>query len=249
MGPSIADGAGGDYVRPGVAVVVGAGGGIGRALAAGLAARGGFDAVHALSRSGGAVPGCVAGVIDVGDEASNAAAAAGLGAPVSLVIVATGVLHGPGFAPEKSWRMIEGAAMAEVLRLNTIGPALVSKHFLPLLPRRGRAAFAALSARVGSIGDNRTGGWHSYRASKAALNMLIQCFAIEMRARNADAFCVGLHPGTVDTGLSAPFQRGVAADKLFTPEYSATRLLAVLDGLGAADSGGVFAWDGARVTA
>ena len=233
-------------VRPSVAVVVGAGGGIGGALAAALAGAG-FEAVHALSREGVAVPGCVAGRMDVLDEASIADAAVRVGAPVGLVIVATGVLHGPGFAPEKSWRMIEAEAFARVLAINTIGPALVAKHFLPLVPRQGRAIFAALSARVGSVSDNRTGGWHAYRASKAALNMLIACFAIELRARNGQALAVGLHPGTVETGLSAPFQRGVAQGKLFTPAYSAARLLGALDGLTPEDSGGCFVWDGARI--
>jgi len=240
-------------VRPCVAVVVGAGGGIGRALAAGLVGEG-FQAVHALSRDGatvtGAVAGTIAGTIDVTDEATIASAAARIGnVPIGLVIVATGVLHGPGFIPEKSWRMIDPTAFAEVLRVNTIGPALVAKHFLPLLPRRGKAVFAALSARVGSISDNRTGGWHSYRASKAALSMLIANFAIELCSRNPDALAVGLHPGTVDTGLSAPFQRGVAEGKLLTPEYSAGRLLTVLDTLSPRDSGGCFAWDGARIPA
>lgn len=237
----------GSIVRPSVAVIVGAGGGIGGALAVALVGAG-FDAVHALSRDATIVPGTVSGGVDVTDEASIASAAVRLeGMAVGLVIVATGVLHGPGFAREKSWRMIEADAFAQVLRVNTIGPALVAKHFLPLLPRKGKAVFAALSARVGSIGDNRTGGWHAYRASKAALNMLIANFALELRARNPEALAVGLHPGTVDTGLSAPFQRGVAEGKLFTSEYSARRLLAVLDGLDSADSGGCFAWDGVRI--
>jgi NAD(P)-dependent dehydrogenase (short-subunit alcohol dehydrogenase family) len=128
-----------------------------------------------------------------------------------------------------------------------VGPALVAKHFLPLLPRQGRSVFAALSARVGSIGDNRLGGWHSYRASKAALNMLIKNASIELARTRPDAVIVGLHPGTVDTGLSKPFQRGVAHNKLFTPEYCAERLIAVTDGLTRDDTGHVFAWDGARV--
>ncbi|MDT7934773.1 MAG: SDR family NAD(P)-dependent oxidoreductase [Sphingomonadaceae bacterium] len=228
------------------AVVIGARGGIGRALAEALVAAE-VAAVHALSRSGAEVAGAVAGVADVTDEASLAAAAERIGGGLGLVIVATGVLHGEGLAPERSWRAIDGAAMARVLAVNTIGPALVAKHFLPLLARTGKPVFAVLSARVGSIGDNRLGGWHSYRASKAALNMLIANFAIELRARNPAALAVGLHPGTVDTGLSAPFQRGVADGKLFSPAFSAERLLAVLDALRPQDSGGCFAWDGARI--
>ncbi len=235
-----------DIVRPSVAVVVGAGGGIGHALALALA-ESGFGAVHALSRAATPVPGCVAGRIDILDETSIAAAAARLDAPPGLLIVATGVLHGEGFAPEKSWRSIDPQAFARVLAINTIGPALVAKHFLPLIPRQGRTIFAALSARVGSISDNRAGGWHAYRASKAALNMLIANFAIELRARGSDALAVGLHPGTVDTTLSAPFQRGVAEGKLFPPARAAAHLLDVLDRLTPADSGGCFAWDGQRI--
>ena len=124
------------------------------------------------------------------------------------------------------------------------GPALVARHFLPLLPRDRRAVFAALSARVGSIGDNRLGGWHSYRASKAALNMILRNLAIELARTHPQAVVAGLHPGTVDTGLSEPFQKGVKPEKLFTAESSAERLLAVMDALTPADCGRVFAWDG-----
>ncbi len=123
------------------------------------------------------------------------------------------------------------------MRVNAIGPALVAKHLLPLLPRDGRSVFAALSARVGSIGDNRLGGWHGYRASKAALNMLLRCLHVELVRTRPEALCVGLHPGTVDTPLSRPFQRGVPEGRLFTPEDAAARLLAVLDGLRAEHGG------------
>ncbi len=233
-------------VRPSVAVVIGAGGGLGHAFAHALAGVG-FSTVYALSRTGTAIEGCVAGQIDVTNETTIAAAAARVDGPLGLVVVATGILHGDGVAPEKSWRMIEPQAFTHVLAINTIGPALVAKHFLPLFQRKGRAVFAALSARVGSIGDNRAGGWHAYRASKAALNMLIANFAIELRARNPDALAVGLHPGTVNTGLSQPFQRGVQPEKLFTPEFSAGQLLDVVDKLTPADSGYCFAWDGTRI--
>ena len=115
------------------------------------------------------------------------------------------------------------------------------------MPRDRRAVFTALSARVGSIGDNRLGGWHSYRASKAALNMILRNLAVELGRTHPQAVVAGLHPGTVDTGLSAPFQKGVKPEKLFTADHSAERLLAVVDGLTPADSGGVYAWDGARI--
>ena len=222
------------------AVVIGASGGIGAALAHRLEASGRFTVVHALSRSGTG--------IDLEDEASIAAAAAGVaeGPAPALVFVATGVLH-HGFEPERSWRALDADHLLRDYRINAVGPALVAKHFLPLLPRDRRAVFAALSARVGSIGDNRLGGWHSYRASKAALNMILRNLAVEMGRTHPQAVITGLHPGTVDTGLSAPFQKGVKPEKLFTADHSAERLLAVIDGLTAADSGGVFGWDSERI--
>jgi NAD(P)-dependent dehydrogenase (short-subunit alcohol dehydrogenase family) len=227
------------------AVVVGARGGLGQALADAIAASGRFAVVHRFARSatGGER-------LDLEDEASIAAAAARVaaGPPPALVVLATGVLH-HGHAPERSYRAMSADHLLRDYRVNTVGPALAAKHFLPLLPRDRRAVFAALSARVGSIGDNRLGGWHSYRASKAALNMILRNLAIELARSHPQAVVAGLHPGTVDTALSEPFQRGVNPENLFTAEHSASRLLAVLDGLGPADSGGVFAWDGARVPA
>jgi len=156
------------------------------------------------------------------------------------------VLH-DGFEPERSFKALEAAHLRRDFEVNALGPALLARHLIPLLPRDRRALFVALSARVGSIGDNRLGGWHSYRASKAALNMILKTLAVELARTHPQAVVAGLHPGTVDTDLSKPFQRGVTPETLFTPEQSATHLLAVLDGLQPADSGGVFAWDGARV--
>lgn len=241
-----------NFHEPIRAAVIGASGGIGSAFTESLAADPAVGAVIATARHG-AVPegGRITALrLDLEDEASIAAAAAAARdrfGGLDLVIVATGILRGPGISPEKTHRQLDPAAMARVLAINTIGPALVAKHFLPLLPRNGRAIFAALSARVGSIGDNELGGWHSYRASKAALNMLIRNVAIEEARRNAGAVVVGLHPGTVATDLSAPFRRGVADGRLFTPDEAARRLLATLDGLVPSDSGGVFAYDGKRL--
>ena len=118
---------------------------------------------------------------------------------------------------------------------------------MPLLPRTGKSVIAALSARVGSISDNRLGGWYAYRASKAALNQVLRTASVEVARRWREAVIVGLHPGTVATGLSEPFRGNVRPEQLFTAEYSAGRLLAVIDGLGAGDSGGCFAWDGSAV--
>lgn len=233
------------------AVVFGASGGIGRALAQALAETGRYDAVYAGSRrgQGGDGPGLIPFAFDLEDEDSIRAAIAALPPRLELVILATGLLHNAtyGIMPEKSYRALDGAAMARVMAINAIGPALIAKHALPRLPRDGRGVLAALSARVGSIGDNRLGGWHAYRASKAALNMLIANFAIEMRRTHPHSIIAALHPGTVDSGLSAPFQSGVAREKLFTPETSAAHLLRVIEGLGPEDSGGLFGWDGARI--
>ena len=223
--------------REQAAVVIGASGGIGAAMVRRLEASGRFAVVHALSRSGTE--------LDLADEASIVAAAArvGQGPAPTLVFIATGVLH-HGFEPERGWRALQADHLLRDFRVNAVGPALVARHFLPLLPRDRRAVFAALSARVGSIGDNRLGGWHSYRASKAALNMILRNLAIELARTHPQAVVAGLHPGTVDTGLSEPFQKGVKPEKLFTAESSAERLLAVMDALTPADSGRVFAWDG-----
>ena len=231
------------------AAVFGASGGIGGALVAALAARSDVVEVFALSRRDHDPRLTKVSPLrfDLGDEASIAAAAERMG-PLDLVLVATGgLILASGAGPEKSIRSLDPQAMAEAFALNTIGPSLIAKHVLPKLPRDRRAVFAALSARVGSIGDNRLGGWHSYRASKAALNVLVRNAAIELRRTHPQAVVVALHPGTVATRLSAPFQRGVPPSKLMTPQHSAQHLLAVIDALEPAQSGGFFGWDGAPI--
>jgi NAD(P)-dependent dehydrogenase (short-subunit alcohol dehydrogenase family) len=229
------------------ACVFGASGGIGAAIVAQLADRASVTAVHAGSRHPAQASGKIKPfAFDLTDEDSIAQAAAHIG-PVDLVIIATGMLHDGALQPEKSYRAQTPEAYAKAFALNATGPALIGKHFLPLLPRDRRGVFAALSARVSSVSDNRLGGWHAYRASKAALNMIVRNFAVELARTHKEAIAVTLHPGTVDSPLSRPFQRNVEADKLFTPEYSAERLLAVLDGLTPGDSGNLFAWDGQRI--
>lgn len=234
------------------AVIIGATGGLGRALTLALAERRGDTPVFALSRSGGGdwPQGVRPGRVDITDETSLQEAAglvADTGAP-DLVIVASGILSDDDkLNPEKSWRHQSMEAYERVFRINTFGPGLAAKHFLPVMPSTGRTVFAALSARVGSISDNGFGGWHAYRASKAALNMLIRNFAIEQARKNEDAICVGLHPGTVDTPLSKPFQANVPDKQLFTPAQSAGYLLDVVDGLSGTDSGKVFDWKGEEV--
>ena len=216
------------------AVVIGASGGIGAALADALAEE---DAqVVRLSRP----------ELDLTDEATIAAAAARVGTP-DLVVVATGLLHREGLGPEKSIRELDPAWLAEQYAVNAIGPAIVAKHFLPVMPRTGRSVFAVLSARVGSIGDNRLGGWYGYRAAKAALNQLVRTLSIEDKRRNDRGIVVALHPGTVDTRLSQPFRQ--SGRDLFRPDRAAVQLLDVIDGLKPADSGRHFAWDGAEIPA
>jgi len=228
-------------------LVFGAGGGVGGALAVRLRDQG-YE-VTILTRRPAPDWSGLQLRFELEDEASLAAAAAELkeGESIRRVIVATGLLHADGVSPERSNSALDAAQLLRLYAINAVGPALIAKHFLPLLPRTEPSVFAALSARVGSIGDNRLGGWHSYRASKAALNMLIRTMAIELKRSRPEAILVGLHPGTVDTGLSKPFQRGVPEGRLFTPDESAEHLLAVVDGLRLEDSGGVFAWDGARI--
>lgn len=231
-------------------VIAGANGGIGSALVDALLDDPGVARVTALSRQPVEKKHerLHPGIIDFADESSIRAAARDCGGDIDLVIVATGILHrAPDISPEKRLADVDGRTMAEVLHINTIGPALLAKHFLPQLRRDAKSAFAAISARVGSISDNRLGGWASYRASKAALNMLMRTFSIEQSRTHPGSVVVTLHPGTTDTALSRPFQRNVPEGKLFEPAFVAGKLLAVVDGLAPEDTGGFFAWDASRI--
>jgi NAD(P)-dependent dehydrogenase (short-subunit alcohol dehydrogenase family) len=215
------------------AVVIGATGGIGRALVQALQESSRFSVVLALSRSSNPS-------LDLESEASicDAAQHAASRGGIRFVIDATGLLHGGGVEPEKSWRGLDASHMAKAFAVNAIGPALLMKHFLPLLPRTGKSVFATLSAKVGSIGDNRLGGWYSYRASKAALNQLVRTAAIELKRSHPEALCVAIHPGTTDTSLSARFSKAGLAVQ--TPKAAAAAIVACLDGLGSDASGGFF---------
>lgn len=231
----------GSFSAPLRALVWGATGGVGGALAELLAVHPRVSHLYAAGRSS-APP----WQFDLADESSIEAVAARAGAegPLDLVIVATGMLHTEQLRPEKSWRNLDAEAFSRVLSVNTIGPALIAKHTLGRMRRDAKTVFACLSARVGSIEDNRLGGWHAYRASKAALNMLVRTLAIELRQRHPQAICVTLHPGTVDTALSKPFQSAVAPGGLLEPRQSASALLRVIDRLTPDDSGRSWAWDG-----
>ena len=200
-----------------LAIVIGARGGIGAALLETLRTDPRWPHVIGFARP----------ELDLLDERSIAAAAASLaGRHPRLIIDATGHLHDLDGTPERSWRQIDPAHMARSYAINAIGPALLMKHFLPLLPRQGRSVFATLSARVGSIGDNRLGGWYSYRAAKAALNQLARTAAIELARSHRQAICVALHPGTVATPLSAPFAK--AGLTIQTPADAAAQLLRII---------------------
>lgn len=219
------------------ALIFAASGGIGGALADAL--EGGGAAVDRLSRSGDGV--------DLTDEASVAAAAderAQRGASYDLIINAAGALDVAGKGPEKAFKEIDAAAMTEAFRVNAVGGALFLKHFSPLLADEGRAVFASLSARIGSIGDNRLGGWMSYRASKAALNQIVRCASVEIKRSNLEAIVVALHPGTIKTPLTEKYAKGrYTASR----EEAAQNLLTVLARLAPDDNGGFFDYAGEAI--
>ncbi|MFN4057337.1 MAG: SDR family NAD(P)-dependent oxidoreductase [Roseinatronobacter sp.] len=216
------------------ALVIGSSGGIGGALVAALAGQG--WQVTGLSRTGNG--------LDVTDEASVEAALGALDAPFQRILIATGALEIGPHSPEKALRQVTADGMAAQFALNTIGPALVLKHALRLLPKDEPAVIAALSARVGSIGDNRTGGWHSYRAAKAALNQIIRGTSIELARSHKQAVCVALHPGTVQTKFTEKY---LGKHPAVPPLEAAANLLRVIDSLTAAQTGQFFDWSGSEV--
>jgi NAD(P)-dependent dehydrogenase (short-subunit alcohol dehydrogenase family) len=212
-------------------LVIGASGGIGAALAARL------PTALTLSRREDA--------LDITDEAGVRDAAAALrGRTFDLIVVATGVLESEGARPEKSFAEVSPAAMARVYAANAIGPALVFKHLAPLLPPKERGVIAFLSARVGSIGDNRLGGWMSYRASKAALNQIVRCAAIELARTRPEAVALALHPGTIETALTEKYAGGRFTA---TPAECADSLLRICVAATPEMSGRFFAYDGAEI--
>ncbi|TKZ20773.1 SDR family NAD(P)-dependent oxidoreductase [Shimia litoralis] len=214
------------------ALVIGASGGIGQALALELEARG--DQVTRLSR--------VQDSLDITDEHSVSEQLENLETVFDLIFVATGILSGTR-GPEKSLLSLSSDEMANLFAVNAIGPALVLKHVKRLLPKNKRCVFAALSARVGSIGDNHLGGWYSYRASKAALNQVIKTSSIEFKRTHKHLICVALHPGTVATEFTKNYPQHQAAPS----QKAASHMLSVLDSLTPEDSGQFYDWKGKRV--
>lgn len=227
--------------------VIGSSGGIGSALVRFLEKCPAVDKIYSLCRIAGSdssIP------INFDDETTIAVAAESIrtNGPLDLVIVASGLLHYENkLFPEKTFRSLETNSLELLYKANTIGPALVAKHFIPLMTTEQKNVFAVLGARVGSIADNHLGGWYSYRMAKAALVMLIRTLAIETARRNKKSVCVALHPGTVDTNLSKPFQRSLTGNKLVDPSSAATNLLRVINSLEPEHSGHQLAWDGTVV--
>jgi NAD(P)-dependent dehydrogenase (short-subunit alcohol dehydrogenase family) len=220
------------------ALVIGASGGVGQAMVQHLANAPHCAEVVGLHRHSEPR-------IDFDHEASIASAADALRGcgKFHLIINAAGLLHSAAFMPEKKLGDLGYAQLEATFRVNTFGPALVLRHFAPLLAA-DRSALALISAKVGSIEDNRLGGWYSYRASKAALNMLLKTAAIEIKRSNPNAVLVSLHPGTVNTGLSKPF-KGEQIGR--TPLDAARDMLAALDQLTPLDTGSFVAFNGERL--
>lgn len=260
-----------------VAVVQGASRGLGLAMVRAFLARSDVDRVVATCRHPESSPGlsdlqsahgdallCLR--LDVRREETLSASAARIaetcGSRIHWLVNCAGVLHGDSITPdspkregsgpdragpEKRIEDVDPDRLRAVFEVNAFGPLLVAKHFLELLRHDDRAVLANLSARVGSIGDNRRGGWYAYRASKAAQNMFTRTLGLELARRAPNVICLALHPGTVDTDLSRPFQRNVPSDKLFSPDRAARQLLGVIDDCTPEQSGCFLAWDGQEI--
>ena len=163
---------------------------------------------------------------------------------IDRIIIASGILHTESFGPEKSIKDLNYETFAKVYSINTIGPALIGRYFIPLMNKNEKSVIAFLSARVGSISDNSLGGWYSYRSSKTALNQIVKNFSIELKRINKNAIALALQPGTVESKFSEPFKKNVSKGKLFTPDYSVELLSQVIEGSSANESGSLLSYDG-----
>ena len=250
----------GARVNQGTAFIVGASQGIGLGFVNGLLADERIHRIYAAYRTpqtaaallalGAAHPQLTPVKMDATDETQVAAAIAQIqqgSDRLDLLINCVGVLHSDTIQPEKSLRQINAEQLLHYFEINTLPTALLAKHGLPLLKASPASVLTTISAKIGSIGDNRLGGWYGYRASKAALNMLLKTIAIEYSRKSPTTIVAALHPGTTDTRLSQPFQRNVPPENLFSPERTVNQLLRVIEGLTAADSGEFFSWDGSRL--
>lgn len=225
-----------------IALIIGGTGSIGSAIAKELEGLG-FSNIVKLSRTSNPK-------IELTDEHSIEEASMVIkktGTPISLLINATGILHAEdnNQMPEKTYKNIDLSFMKKNFEINTYGPALLMKYFLPLLDCEEESVFVSLSAKVGSIEDNKYGGWYSYRASKAALNQLIKTASIELKVKNKKAICVSIHPGTVTSKLSKPFQKSDL--KIQLPNESAKNILKVVSNLKPEDTGTFFNWNGEKI--
>ena len=231
------------------AIVVGSSGGIGKAFCKHLLSLENVTKVTGLSRSETDIddPKFVSHQIDVCDEASIEDAASHI-EPAQLIIIATGILHDDRTMPEKSLNNLNLDQLEHVFKINTFGPALVIKHLAKKMPPKQSSLIVVLSAKVGSISDNFLGGWYGYRASKAALNMMVRTAGIEIQRFHPDHSIVSIHPGTVTTALSNPFTANYPEDKLIDPDGAIARLMTVIDNLGPANNGQFIDWDGSRIS-
>ena len=233
-------------------IIIGASGGIGKALVKNLLNSSQIDKIYALSRKSETSTSkkLINLEFDLSSEDSiqNASSKLLTTGKFDLCIIATGLLQNEEITPEKNMKSLNTSSFNKSFLINTIGPALVAKHFIPLLRNDKKAVFAAISARVGSISDNKIGGWYAYRASKAALNMVIKCLAIEVSRKSKNQIILGLHPGTVDTNLSKPFQKNVPKERLFSSDFSAIKLLNVINGATVNESGSLLAWEGSIIS-
>ena len=246
---------------PANVLVTGASSGIGLAVMTALLARDDVSRVFAVSRGVGrsaALANLQAAhgerlqplAVDITSEDDLATLATRVRKHVDtlqLVFNAAGMLHAPGLRPEKSVTQLRTSTLARVFAINAFAPVMLAQALLPLMKHAAPGVIASLSARVGSIGDNHLGGWYAYRASKAAQNQLLHTLSIELRRTHPQLSCVMLHPGTVDTPLSRPFQTNVPDAQLFTPERAASQLLEIVARLTPADSGHFIAWDGQAI--